>query len=63
MYEQIIYGLIGLLAIALLGIGLKITLSVKNKSRDKTVMKNINAGGDVVGRDKIVYPVSGNWTV
>ena len=50
MNEILVYGLVGLAALAILGLGIKVALSYKGGK--KTVMKNIDAGGDVVGRDK-----------
>lgn len=44
------YGLIGLLTLAVAGLGIKATLSYKGGN--KVNMKNIKAKGDVVGRDK-----------
>lgn len=56
MSENLGYLLIGVLALAVVGLGIKISMDMKiksgNKSTNKTVMKNINAKGDVVGRDK-----------
>jgi|GEM_PF-2920472 len=48
--------LIGVICAAITGCAsaIKIIFSHKNKSRDKTTLKNIIAGGDVVGRDKKV---------
>lgn len=50
MNDPLVIGLMALLALALTGLGVKVVL--RNKSGDKTVIKNVNAGGDVVGRDK-----------
>ncbi|WP_165369521.1 MULTISPECIES: hypothetical protein [unclassified Pseudomonas] len=50
MSEVMQYGLIGLLALAVVGLGVKVTLSYKGGN--KVNMKNIKAKGDVVGRDK-----------
>lgn len=52
MNEFIMYGLIGLAALAILGLGVKVIITYKGGK--KTVMKNIQAGGDVVGGDKKV---------
>jgi hypothetical protein len=44
-----------ILAIIALFVGLVITIKIiRKKSVNKVNQKNINAGGDVVGRDKIV---------
>jgi hypothetical protein len=50
MNEILLYGLVGLAALAILGLGIKVVISFK--SGNKTTFKNIDAGGDVVGRDK-----------
>jgi hypothetical protein len=50
MNEILIFGLIGVACLAILGLGIRVVL--KFRSGNKTTFKNINAGGDVVGRDK-----------
>lgn len=50
MNEILIYGLIALAALAILGLGVKVAISYKGGN--KANFKNINANGDVVGRDK-----------
>lgn len=50
MSDVMQYGLIGLLTLAVAGLGIKATLSYKGGN--KVNMKNIKAKGDVVGRDK-----------
>jgi hypothetical protein len=50
MSEILLFGLIGLAALAVLGLGIRVI--IKFKSGNKTTFKNINAAGDVVGRDK-----------
>lgn len=52
MNEILIYGLIGVAILAVIGLGIKISLSIKGNKSSKTVIKNVEAGGDVVGRDK-----------
>ena len=51
MNDYLIYGLIGVAALAVLGLGIKVTMSYTGGN--KTVMKDVRAKGDVVGRDKI----------
>lgn len=52
MSDTVIYGLLGLLGVAIVGLGIKLTISNRSKRRDTTVIKNVKAGGDIVGRDK-----------
>lgn len=44
-------GLITVAVLAVLGLGIKIALNYKGGS--KSTIKNVKAGGDVVGRDKV----------
>jgi hypothetical protein len=44
-------GLIAVAVLAVLGLGIRVVFKIKGGN--KNVMKNINASGDVVGRDKI----------
>lgn len=50
MNDIMLYCLIGLASLAILGLGIKTIITYKGGK--KTVMKNIKAGGDVVGGDK-----------
>ncbi|MBU2969829.1 hypothetical protein KO527_10770 [Pseudoalteromonas sp. C2R02] len=50
MNELMVYGLIGIAALAVLGLGVKIAINFKGSK--KTIMKNIDAGGDVVAGNK-----------
>lgn len=49
--DLVTIGLIFVAALAVLGLGVKVIMSFKVGSKNS--MKNINAGGDVVGRDKV----------
>jgi hypothetical protein len=51
MNEMLVYGLIIVAVLAVLGLGVKISISYR--SGDKTVIRDVNSHGDVVGRDKI----------
>lgn len=44
-------GLIIVAGLAVLGLGIRVAMNFKNGNRNN--MKNIQAGGDVVGRDKV----------
>jgi len=44
-------GLIAVAVLAVLGLGIKVVMRFKGGS--KSSFKNIQAGGDVVGRDKV----------
>ena len=46
-----IFGVLGIAALAIAGLGIKVALNYTGKT--KTIIKNVDAGGDVVGRDKI----------
>jgi hypothetical protein len=50
MNDILVYGLIGVAMLAVAGLGIKIAFAYKGGT--KISMKNIDAGGDVVGRDK-----------
>jgi len=50
MNDAVVYGLIAVALLAVLGLGVKVALNYKGGS--KTIIKNVEAGGDVVGRDK-----------
>lgn len=49
--DLVTIGLIAIAALAVLGLGVKVVMSFKGGSKNS--MKNIQAGGDVVGRDKV----------
>lgn len=51
MNELTTIGLIIVAVLAVLGLGIKVVINFKSGS--KTSFKNITAGGDVVGRDKV----------
>ncbi|WP_163937130.1 hypothetical protein [Paraferrimonas sp. SM1919] len=51
MDNLITIGLIAVAILAVLGLGIKVVMSFKGGS--KSSFKNIRAGGDVVGRDKV----------
>jgi hypothetical protein len=50
MNDLLIYGIVGLAALAIIGLGVKVIVSFKGGN--KTIMKDIAAGGDVVAGDK-----------
>ncbi|MBU2977890.1 hypothetical protein [Alteromonas sp. C1M14] len=49
--DLISIGLIIVAVLAVLGLGIKVAISFKGGS--KSTIKNVKAGGDVVGRDKV----------
>lgn len=51
MDNLITIGLIAIAILAVLGLGIKIVINIKGGS--KSSFKNVQAGGDVVGRDKV----------
>jgi len=51
MDNLITIGLIAIAILAILGLGIKVVISFKSGSKSK--FKNVQAGGDVVGRDKV----------
>ena len=51
MDNLITIGLIAVAILAVLGLGIKVVISFKSGS--KSNFKNVQAGGDVVGRDKV----------
>lgn len=51
MDNLITIGLISVAILAVLGLGIKIVVSLKGGS--KSNFKDVHAGGDVVGRDKV----------
>lgn len=51
MNDIITLGLVAVAVLAVLGLGIRVSL--RFKGGNKNVMKNINASGDVVGRDKV----------
>ena len=51
MDNLIIIGFIVVAVLAVLGLGIKVVISVKSGSRSN--FKDVQAGGDVVGRDKV----------
>jgi hypothetical protein len=51
MDNLITIGLIAIAILAVLGLGIKVAISIKGGS--KSSFKNVQAGGDVVGRDKV----------
>lgn len=51
MDNLITIGLIVVAILAVLGLGIKVALTFKGGS--KSNIKNVQAGGDVVGRDKV----------
>lgn len=51
MDNLITIGLIAVAILAVLGLGIKVIISFK--SENKSNIKNVRAGGDVVGRDKV----------
>lgn len=51
MDNLITIGLIAVAILAVLGLGIKVVISFKSGS--KSNFKNVHAGGDVVGRDKV----------
>ena len=50
MEDILIYGLIIIASLAVIGLGIKVSLNIKGGK--KVVMKNLQAGGDIVGGDK-----------
>ncbi|MCL1121297.1 hypothetical protein N7V09_14985 [Shewanella seohaensis] len=51
MDNLITIGLIAVAILAVLGLGIKVVISFRSGS--KSNFKNVRAGGDVVGRDKV----------
>jgi len=51
MNDVVTYGLVAVAVLAVLGLGVRFVFNFK--SGDKTIIKNVDAKGDVVGRDKI----------
>jgi hypothetical protein len=50
MNEILVYGLVGIVMLAVAGLGVKVAFAYKGGT--KINMRDISAGGDVVGRDK-----------
>jgi hypothetical protein len=51
MDDLITIGVIAVAILAVLGLGIKFVISFKSGSKNN--FKNVQAGGDVVGRDKV----------
>ncbi|SFX54750.1 hypothetical protein SAMN02745752_02030 [Marinospirillum alkaliphilum DSM 21637] len=51
MDNLIITGLMAVAILAILGLGIKVIINFKSGS--KSNFKNVQAGGDIVGRDKV----------